>query len=72
MRKLINDVLPSIQVIWVDEELHAAIVQDLLTFNRRQLSLVDCSAFATMRQEGIETVFTFNADFGEQGFKVIP
>ncbi|MEW5827299.1 MAG: PIN domain-containing protein [Chloroflexota bacterium] len=72
MRKLLDNVLPFIQVIWVDEDQHSAIVQDVLSANRRNLSLVDCSAFATMRREGIETVFTFDAHFREQGFRVIP
>jgi predicted nucleic acid-binding protein len=72
VRKLLDNILPFIQVIWVDEEQHSAIVQDVLSANRRQLSLVDCSAFATMRRGGIETVFTFDEHFREQGFKVIP
>ncbi len=72
VRKLLDNVLPFIQVIWVDEDQHSAIVQDVLSANRRQLSLVDCSAFATMRREGIETAFTFDAHFREQGFRVIP
>lgn len=47
-------------------------MQNVLTANRRQLSLVDCSAFETMRRLDIETVFTFDEHFREQGFNVIP
>ncbi len=72
VRKLLDNVLPFIQVIWVDEDQHSAIVQDVLSANRRQLSLVDYSSFVTMRREGIETAFTFDAHFREQGFRVIP
>ena len=72
VRNLLDNILPFIQVIWVDEDQHSAIVQDVLSANRRNLSLVDCSAFATMRREEIGTVFTFDAHFREQGFRVIP
>ena len=47
-------------------------VQDVFAANRRQLSLVDCSSFETMRRVRIEKVFTFDEHFREQGFEVIP
>jgi predicted nucleic acid-binding protein len=64
--------VPFLTVDWVDEEQHAAAIHHVLSANRRNLSLVDCSAFETMRQLGIDTVFTFDEHFREQGFKVIP
>lgn len=57
---------------WVDEAQHQTIVQTVLTTNRRQLSLVDCASFETMRRLGIETVFTSDSHFREWGFDVIP
>lgn len=57
---------------WIGEEQHAAAIQTILTANRRNLSLVDCASFETMRRLGIETVFTFDEHFRDQGFKVIP
>ncbi|MCQ3936544.1 MAG: VapC toxin family PIN domain ribonuclease [Chloroflexi bacterium] len=67
-----SSIMPFLQVVWIDEKIHSAIMNHLLSANRRQLSLVDCSSFETMRQLGIEQVFTFDEHFGEQGFTVIP
>ncbi len=72
VRDFQNKILPLIQIEWVDEELHTASIKRILSANRRHLSLVDCSAFETMRRLGIETVFTFDDHFREEGFNVIP
>jgi predicted nucleic acid-binding protein len=72
VRDFQNKILPLIQIEWVDEELHKAAIKRVLSTNLRHLSLVDCSAFETMRRLGIETVFTFDSHFREEGFKVIP
>ncbi|RJP50033.1 MAG: PIN domain-containing protein [Anaerolineaceae bacterium] len=71
-RQFNTNVMPNLQIAWIDEEQHRAIVERLFSANRRQLSLVDCSSFETMRQLGIEQVFTFDEHFREQGFTVIP
>ena len=67
-----NIILPCFRVQWIGEEEHTSIVHDLLSANRRNLSLVDCASFETMRRLGINTVFAFDEHFCEQGFKVIP
>jgi predicted nucleic acid-binding protein len=67
-----SEILPLIAVDWIDEEQHAMAVQYVLKSNRRNLSLVDCSVFQTMRRQGIDTVFTFDNHFREEGFTVIP
>ncbi len=64
--------LPLLTIEWVDDEQHHAAVRAVLQANRRRLSPVDCSAFETMRRLGVETIFTFDEDFRDQGFKVIP
>ena len=66
------EVLSLIDIAWVDENQHQAALTTFLTANRRQLSLVDCSSFESMRRLGIEKVFTFDEHFQEQGFQVIP
>ena len=66
------EILSLIDIAWVDENQHQAALTAFLTANRRQLSLVDCSSFETMRRLEIENVFTFDEHFQEQGFKVIP
>jgi len=64
--------LPLFQVEWIDEEKYNEAMEILLFANRRHLSLVDVSAFATMRRLRITRVFTFDRHFAEQGFEVLP
>ncbi|GAB4490212.1 MAG: type II toxin-antitoxin system VapC family toxin [Anaerolineales bacterium] len=71
-RVLQERVVPLLEIDWMDQEFHAEAVNSVLTANRRYLSLVDCSSFATMRRLRIETVFTFDEHFKEQGFKAVP
>lgn len=71
-RSLNDDVVPVIRVTWVDENLHRAAVTALLTAQRRDLSLVDCISFETMRRLGIERAFAFDRHFRQQGFDLVP
>ena len=66
------DILPVVEIAWVDETIHKQGLSALLAANRRNLSLVDCTSFEIMRQTGMDRVFTFDPHFREQGFKVIP
>jgi predicted nucleic acid-binding protein len=63
-----DNIVPYLNVEWVDENLHQAGVAALLTANRRQLSLVDCISFETARRLSLDTVFAFDQHFVEQGF----
>jgi uncharacterized protein len=72
VQTLIDSFLPMLEIIWLNEGIHKAAIQHVLTANRRNLSLVDCSSFETMRRLRIETVFTFDEHFKEQGFQVVP
>ena len=65
-------VLPWVNVLWVDEALHAQAMAGLLAARRHDLSLVDCAGFAAMRRLGLRRVFTFDEHFAEQGFGVVP
>lgn len=69
---LADRILPVIEIEWLDAEKHETAVRNLFIANRRNLSLVDCSSFETMRCLGIKTVFTFDEHFKEQGFDVVP
>ena len=71
-RALDQDLLPAVSVIWLDEDVHRAAVSALLTAGRRQLSLVDCASFETMRRHGVTTALTLDPHFAEQGFEVLP
>jgi predicted nucleic acid-binding protein len=72
VRLLESEILPVLEVEWLDKEHHALAVAEVLQSNRRNLSLVDCSAFETMRRLEIETAFTFDDHFRAEGFKTIP
>ncbi len=72
VRYLHEEVVPALEVLWLDKEHHDSALEQVLSANRRNLSLVDCSSFDTMRRLGIETAFTFDPHFREQGFSVIP
>ena len=65
-------VLPWVNVLWIDEALHAQAIAGLLAARRRDLSLVDCAGFAAMRRLGLRRVFTFDLHYAEQGFEALP
>ena len=67
-----NDVLPIFEIRWVDRDTHSLGMSALLAANRRNLSLVDCTSFAIMRQSNMRQVFVFDVHFAELGFEVIP
>jgi predicted nucleic acid-binding protein len=67
-----RDILPVIEIAWVDETIHKQGMSALLAANRRNLSLVDCTSFEIVRRFGLDEVFTFDPHFREQGFKIIP
>jgi uncharacterized protein len=63
-----QSIAPTLQVEWIDQAQHAAIVQILLAANQRQVSIVDCAGFFTMRRLGITVAFVFDKHFEDQGF----
>jgi len=67
-----SDIIPVLEIAWVDKDIHMQAMSALLVANRRNLSLVDCTSFEIMRQIGIEAAFTFDPHFNEQGFTVFP
>ena len=72
LRGLCDEVLPVFTIHWVTEAEHTQSTHALLSANRRQLSLVDCSSFQVMRQRGSRTAFAFDPHFEEQGFEMRP
>ena len=72
VRTLVKEILPVIEVDWLGPDEHETAINNVLTANRRNLSLVDCASFETMRRLRIEPIFTFDDHFKEQGFTVIP
>ena len=72
VRTFQEDLAPLLQIEWIEAAQHSRAVAALLTASRRQLSLVDCASFETMRSEGISEAFTFDRHFAEQGFTCLP
>jgi len=66
------DILPVIDIVWVDEAVHRSAYHALLVASRRDISFVDCVSFEAMRRLGIDHVFCFDQHFSEQGFHVVP
>ena len=71
VKTLLNDILPSVDALWLDITLHAQAILTLLTANRRALSIVDCSSFVFMNSQNISNAFAYDAHFEEQGFKCL-
>ena len=69
IRTLLDDVLPVVHVVWVDERLHDAACTALLASARPQASLVDWSSFEFMRRHGVRSAFAFHDDFRALGFQ---
>ena len=69
VRTFLADLLPLFDVVWVDAELHAHAATALLAANQPQISLVDWTSFAVMRERTIDEVFAYDDDFVERGFK---
>ena len=72
VRAFHSNILPALEIVWIDRQTHEQMVASLMAANRRQLSLVDMTSFNVMRERRIDTAFTFDAQFAEQGFVVVP
>jgi predicted nucleic acid-binding protein len=72
LRRFVDDLLPLVEIAWVDEALHLEAREALLAAGRRNVSLVDWTSFLVMRRHGVRRAFTFDPDFSAEGFEVAP
>ena len=72
VRVFVDQILPVVEVDYVDAGLHAAALSMLLAAAARDLSLVDCCSFESMRRRGLRTAFAYDAHFAQQGFELLP
>jgi len=72
VRTFQEDLLPILNVEFVNLETHRSGTSALLAASKRSLSLVDCISFELMRTLGIKSAFAFDAHFKEAGFQAIP
>lgn len=66
------ELVPCLQLEWLDKDLDMAAIEQLLAIRQRHISLVDCASFKTMQHLGVKMAFTFGADFRQEGFQAIP
>lgn len=72
VRAFQEDILPIVNIEFVNPETHRSGTAALLASSKRKLSLVDCISFDIMRTLGIKTAFAFDDHFKEAGFRAIP
>ena len=70
VRTLDADVVPVLDIRWVDDALHRSAMSALLAQGHRGVSLVDWVSFIVMREEGLTTAFAYDDDFTSQGFRL--
>lgn len=68
VRAIQREIVPLLEVHWLDTELHQAAIARFLTASRRGPSLVDCSSFEVMRRHQVQRAFAFDTHFSQQGF----
>jgi predicted nucleic acid-binding protein len=71
VRVLDRDIVPMLEVVWIDADLHQQAAAANAMANQRDLSLVDCSSFVVMRERGLQTAFAFDHHFEDQGFVLL-
>ena len=72
VRALLRDIIPLVEVRWIDQAIHEAATIALLAAGRRETSFVDWTSFEVMRRSAIEVAFAFDRDFVRQGFRLVP
>lgn len=71
-RLLIADVLPALEVDWVDEALHRQALAAHLASLARRTSFVDHVSFELMRRRGLPRALALDEHFRSAGFDVVP
>lgn len=71
VRAVHHDVVPLLEVVWVDEHLHQRAAEAFVASSTRSGSLVDRVSFAVMRRHGLRQVFAFDDDFRDEGFELL-
>jgi len=70
VRRMMNELMPVLTTVWIDEATHAAGVAALLAALPTRVSLTDFVSFEVMRSHAISRAFAFDDDFRKAGFDV--
>ena len=62
----------AMTIIWVDEDLHGRAWALAAAQARRGPSLVDCTSFLIIKEQGIDAALTVDRHFRRRGFRVLP
>jgi predicted nucleic acid-binding protein len=65
------DVLPAMDVAWVESSVHDAALRVMCSSGRGGPSIVDCTSFEIIRKAGVSEVFAYDSHFREQGFTLL-
>ncbi len=65
------DAQSSFRIHWITEADHQQAVRRWTERATRRLNLVDCMSFIVMEMYGCTTAFTYDSDFGTEGFKQV-
>jgi predicted nucleic acid-binding protein len=71
VRAFRSDLVPLLDVVWIDAGAHEAGLDLLLESKKRDLSLVDAVSFVVMRAQRLEHAFAFDPHFEDAGFSLL-
>lgn len=69
--RLVDGLLPVVDVRSVDADLHATVMATYRRSASASVSLVDHASFALMRLLGIGRAFAYDEDFAREGFELV-
>lgn len=69
-----RDLLSSRQydIVFVDTDLIESALSRMAQYSDKRLSLTDCTSFELIERLGLDGAFTFDADFRNCGFRMLP
>ena len=62
----------EVQTLWIEPVHHNAAIEFLADHEDKDWSVTDCTSFVVMSAMGIDTAFTFDRDFAQAGYSVVP
>lgn len=66
-----DEMVPVLQVGWVDRQLHGEALAGTIAAGRRAVSFVDRVSFEFMRRRRLTRAFAFDEHYAEQGFEAV-